>query len=60
MTWTINLNGHDDLRGEAKVEFEKGLVGKVDDLVRELRETEGCVVTTVMVMTNTTGAVNMI
>ena len=59
MTWTINVNGHDDLAGDEKIKFEEGLVEKVRTLVDELKNTEGCNVTSGMVTTNTTGSVNV-
>ena len=60
MTWTINMNGLDYLTGEEKENFEKGLVEKVKSLAKELSETEGCNVTSGQVITNTTGAVNVL
>jgi len=58
MTFSVNINGHDDLSGEAKETFEKGLVEKVKSLTQELSNTDGCNVTGSTVITNTTGAVN--
>jgi hypothetical protein len=57
MTWTVNLNGHDDLSGEAKEQFEKGLVETMQSLVDDLKNTEGVNVTSGQVVTNTTGSV---
>ena len=60
MTWTVNLSGHDDLSGDEKETFENGLVEKVKSLAQELRDTEGCNVTSASVTTNTTGSVNVL
>lgn len=59
MTWTVNLSGHDDLSGEEKIEFEEGLVEKIKVLAQNLKETEGCKVTSGYVSTNTTGTVDL-
>lgn len=59
MTWTVNLNGYDDLSGDKKIAFEEGLVEKVKALAEELKETEGCNVTSGWVSTNTTGTVDL-
>lgn len=59
MTWTINLNGHDNLSGDEKITFEENLVEKVRDLVNDLIGIENCVVTTGFVSTNSTGTVNL-
>lgn len=55
MTWNILLNGHDDLSGDEKASFEKGLVEKVKNLFDELYDTDGCRITYAVVTTNTTG-----
>lgn len=58
MTWSIEMNGHDDLKDELKESFENGLVTKVRDLVAELKAGAGVNVTRAQVTTNTTGSVN--
>jgi hypothetical protein len=60
MTWTVNLNGHDDLSGDEKVAFEEGLVQKTRELVETLQEQDGSIVTIASVSTNTTGSVNLL
>lgn len=60
MTWTINLNGHDDLPEEAKKQFEEELVDSVWQFVGELKNMEGVNVTSAMVVTNTTGSVDVL
>jgi hypothetical protein len=60
MTWSINLQGHDDLSGDQKASFEKELVEKARGLADELGAAEGCVVSTAMAVTNTTGGVNLL
>lgn len=59
MTWTININGHDDLLGEEKAAFENGLVDEVKRFLNDLKEIEGCTITTGHVYTNTTGQVGL-
>lgn len=59
MTWSISVGGHDDLAGDEKIKFEEDLVEKVRTLVDELKNTEGCDVTSGVVNTNTTGQVNV-
>jgi hypothetical protein len=60
MTWTVNLNGHDDLPEEAKKQFEEELVDSVWQFVGELKNMEGVNVTSAMVVTNTTGSVDVL
>jgi hypothetical protein len=60
MTWTVNLNGHDNLSGDEKVAFEEGLVQKTRDLIETLKQQDGSVVSIATVMTNTTGSVNLL
>lgn len=59
MTWTVSLNGHDDLSGDEKIAFEENLVEKVKTLAEELKTTKGCAVTSGYVSTNTTGTVDL-
>lgn len=58
MTYTVNINGHDDLQGDEKAGFENGLVDKVKGFVSELQAAEGVNVTSAQVTTNTTGMVD--
>jgi len=60
MTWNVNINGHDNLTGEEKEQFEKGLVDEMKALVDRLKTTEGVVVSSGMTTTNTTGSVNLL
>jgi hypothetical protein len=60
MTWTVNLNGHDDLTGDEKVAFEEGLVEKTRELVETLKAQDGSKVSIATVTTNTTGSVNLL
>ena len=60
MTWTVNLSGHDDLPEEAKKQFEEELVDSVWQFVGELKNMEGVNVTSAMVVTNTTGSVDVL
>jgi hypothetical protein len=60
MTWTVNLNGHDNLSGDEKVAFEEGLVQKTRELVETLKEQDGAIVSIATVTTNTTGSVNLL
>lgn len=59
MTWSVTLQGHDDLSGELKESFEYGLVSKVKNLVDEVKSGEGVIVTFANVTTNTTGSVDV-
>jgi hypothetical protein len=58
MTYTININGHDDLSGDEKEEFEKGVVEKARALVRDLRSASN--VSSATATTNTTGSQNLL
>ena len=60
MTWSINLQGHDELTGDQKESFEKELVEKARGLFDELSTAEGNRITSAMVVTNTTGGVNLL
>jgi hypothetical protein len=60
MTWTININGHDDLTGDEKVDYEEALVEKARSVVRELAAAEGSRVSSASATTNTTGTVNLL
>lgn len=62
MTWTINIMGHDDLAGDAKVAYEEAVVAKARALAAELAAIDGISghVATAMVVTNTTGSVNLL
>jgi hypothetical protein len=58
MTWSVQIDGHDDLEQEAKEAFENGLVSKVTELVGELRQGAGVTISRAAVTTNTTGPVD--
>jgi hypothetical protein len=58
MTFTINVQGHDDLKEEAKAAFENGLVTKVTELVADIKSGAGVTVTHAQVDTNTSGPVD--
>ncbi len=60
MTWSVNLSGHDDLSGEAKAEFENGLVDDLRLFVDDLKAKEGVNVTWATVATNTTDSVDLL
>jgi hypothetical protein len=59
MTFTVSINGHDDLSGEEKEQFENGLVDKVRALVSEMAQADGINVTSAQVTTNTTGQIDV-
>jgi hypothetical protein len=58
MTFTVNIQGHDDLAGEAKEAFENGLVAKVVELVADIKGGAGITISNAKVSTNTTGEVD--
>ena len=60
MTWSINLQGHDDLTGEEKAKLEEVIVGEAKALVHSLVAQEGNRVSTAVAVTNTTGSVNLL
>ena len=60
MTWTISINGHDDLAGDEKEAYENAVVEKARALADELAQAEGGRVTSGTATTNTTGSVNLI
>jgi hypothetical protein len=60
MTWTININGHDDLTGEEKEAFENIIVGEATGLFHSLKAQEGNQISSASVTTNTTGTVNLL
>lgn len=59
MTWTINIQGHDDLTGEEKEALEQVIVGEATGLFHSLKAQNGNQITTATVSTNTTGTVNL-
>lgn len=59
MTWTININGHDDLTGPEKEALENVIVGEATGLFHSLKAQEGNRITSATVTTNTTGTVNL-
>lgn len=59
MTWTIQIDGHDNLEQELKESFENGLVAKVTELVDDIRAGAGITITRANVTTNTTGSVDL-
>jgi hypothetical protein len=59
MTWTINVQGHDDLSGEEKAKLEENIVEEARAFVQSLVE-EGNRVSTATAVTNTTGSVNLL
>ncbi len=65
MTWTININGHDDLTGDEKVAYEEAIVEKARvfaaELVADAEARDGAGhVTNATATTNTTGSVNVL
>jgi hypothetical protein len=60
MTWSIQIDGHDDLETEAKEAFENGLVAKVVELVADIKSGAGITVSRAQATTNTTGAVDVL
>lgn len=60
MTWTISINGHDDLSGEEKIAFENEIVEKARSLAMNLKDMQGGQVTSASCNTNTTGSVNLL
>ena len=59
MTFTVHIDGHDDLEAEAKAAFENGLVHMVTDLVAEVKGGAGVTISRADVTTNTTGTVDV-
>lgn len=59
MTWTIQIDGHDDLEQEAKAAFENGLIGMAKQLVEDLKSGEGVTVSRAVASTNTTGQIDL-
>ena len=59
MTWTININGHDDLKDDEKVAYEAAVVEMARTLVSELAELDGGMISTAWATTNTTGQVDL-
>lgn len=60
MTWTVMINGHDDLTGDEKVTYEEAIVEKTRTFAAELAEAEGGHVSSAQATTNTTGTVNVL
>lgn len=64
MTWTININGHDDLAGEEKAAYEEFIVTKAREFAADLKghadATDGAHVSGATATTNTTGSVNVL
>ena len=60
MTWTIQIDGHDDLEAEAKAAFENGLVGMAKQLVTDIQSGAGITVSRAQATTNTTGPVDLL
>lgn len=59
MTWTIHINGHDNLEGDEKVEYENTVVEMAKSLVEELSKLDGGMMSTATATTNTTGQVDL-
>lgn len=59
MTWSITVNGHDDLAGEEKAALENFIVKTAKILTDALKDEDGCNVTSANATTNTTGTVNL-
>jgi hypothetical protein len=59
MTWSIQIDGHDDLAEEAKAAFENGLVGMAKQLVEDINSGAGITITRANATTNTTGSVDL-
>ena len=60
MTWTINVNGHDDLSGDEKIALETVIAGEALSLVESLKVHKGNIVSGATVTTNTTGFINLL
>jgi hypothetical protein len=60
MTWTVNINGHDDLSGDEKEALERVIVGESMALVESLKAQNGNNITSASVVTNTTGSVDLL
>lgn len=59
MTFSIQIQGHDDLQAELKEAFENGLVSKVGELIADAQQ-DGVTFTAANVTTNTTGSVDIL
>jgi len=59
MTWSININGHDDLTGDEKEALENVIVGEAKALFHSLKAQEGNRITSAVAVTNTTGSVDL-
>lgn len=60
MTWTVSINGHDDLTGDEKAAYENAVVEKAKALAAELGQADGGHITSATATTNTTGSVNLL
>jgi hypothetical protein len=60
MTWTVSINGHDDLSGDEKEALERVIVGESIALVESLKAQNGNNITSANVTTNTTGTVYLL
>lgn len=60
MTWTISINGHDDLTGDEKEALENIIVGEATALFHSLKAQKGNRITSASVTTNTTGSVDLL
>lgn len=60
MTWTVLINGHDDLTGDEKVAYENEVVDAARALAQTLKGKTGGHVTSASCSTNTTGSVNLL
>jgi len=60
MTFTIHVDGHDDLEAEAKAAFENGLVSMVTELIADIKGGAGVTISRADVTTNTTGPVDVL
>lgn len=60
MTFTVSINGHDDLNGDEKAAYENGLIEKARQFASDLASQDGGRVTTAVAVTNTTGSVNLL
>jgi hypothetical protein len=59
MTFSVQIQGHDDLQGELKEAFENGLVAKVSELIADAQQ-DGVTFTAANVTTNTTGSLDIL
>jgi hypothetical protein len=60
MTFSVHIEGHDNLKDELKSSFENGLVSKIKELVDDVKSGADVTVTRADAITDTTGPVDVL